>query len=127
MTAAEALLLQLTKQGLEGDSAASRKTLRAVEQARQKQLTTTTEQEITATVFKIVGFNANGALEPLRRARKLDRYRKTAKMKLEPWVVEMALRRLDAPLIVPEQQIVHDATRTPKNVRWPNWWSVGLE
>ena len=38
--------------------------------------------------------SVNGALEPLRMARKLDRYRETARMVLEPWIVEVALARL---------------------------------
>ena len=33
-------------------------------------------------------------LEPLRMGRKLDRYRETARMMLEPWIVEVALARL---------------------------------
>ena len=38
--------------------------------------------------------SVTGALEPLRMARKLDRYRDTARMVLEPWIVEAALARL---------------------------------
>ena len=39
--------------------------------------------------------SVTGALEPLRMARKLDRYRETARMVLEPWIVEAAIARLD--------------------------------
>ena len=38
--------------------------------------------------------SVTGALEPLRMGRKLDRYRETARMVLEPWIVEAALARL---------------------------------
>ena len=68
----------------------------------------------------------NSALEPLRMGLKLDRYRDTARMVLEPWLVEAALARLgDHRLTLEKQQIVADATRTPSKVRWPDWWEVG--
>ena len=58
--------------------------------------------------------------------RKLDRYRETARMMLEPWIVEAALARLGARrLTVAEQRTVFAATRTPAKVRWPDWWQVG--
>ena len=67
--------------------------------------------------------SVNTALGPLRMARKLDRYRETARMTLQPWVVERALDRLgDRRLTLQEQQTVLKATRTPTKVRWPDWW-----
>jgi hypothetical protein len=63
------------------------------------------------------------ALEPLRMAKKLDRYRETARIVLEPWIVEAALARLPQPLSPADQRIVVNATRTPRKVRWPEWWS----
>lgn len=65
--------------------------------------------------------SVNSALEPLRLARKLDRYRDTARMALEPWIVEAALARLDRRLTIEEQAIVERATRTPAKVNWPEW------
>jgi hypothetical protein len=56
-------------------------------------------------------------------AKKLDPYRETARMALEPWFVEAALARLVQPLSPAEQRIVVKATRTPRKVRWPKWWS----
>jgi hypothetical protein len=56
-------------------------------------------------------------------ARKLDAYRETARMALEPWLVEAALARLSQPLSPVDQRIVVKATRTPRKVRWPKWWS----
>ena len=57
--------------------------------------------------------------------RKLDRYRETARMVLEPWLVEAALARLgERRLTLEEQRSVVDATRTPAKVRWPDWWEV---
>jgi hypothetical protein len=54
-------------------------------------------------------------------ARKLDAYRPTARMALEPWIVEVALARLgDRRLTNAEQRIILDATRTPRKVKWPD-------
>jgi putative tryptophan/tyrosine transport system substrate-binding protein len=66
---------------------------------------------------------ATPALEPLRMAKKLDPYRETARVALEPWLVEAALARLSQPLSPADQRIVVKATRTPRKVRWPEWWS----
>jgi len=59
----------------------------------------------------------------LRTARKLDPYRETARMALEPWLVEAALARLLHTLSPADQRIVVKATRTPHMVKWPEWWS----
>jgi hypothetical protein len=56
-------------------------------------------------------------------ATKLDPYRETARIALEPWLVEAALARLPQPLSPADQRIVMKATRTPGKVRWPEWWS----
>jgi hypothetical protein len=63
------------------------------------------------------------ALEALRMAKKLDWLRETARMALEPWLVEAALARLPEPLAADGQRVVLKATRTPQKVRWPQWWS----
>jgi len=127
ITAAEAFLLQLSKQGLEGDGAAARASLAAIEEARRRRITSQEPEAIRFITVLAAGFNANQAMEALRMARKLDRKRLTARMKLEPWIVEAALARLDAPLSPHEQRIVLAATRTPRKVNWPDWWEVGAE
>src|SRR5216684_1229300 len=63
------------------------------------------------------------ALMPLRMAKKLDPYRETARMALEPWLVEAALARLDRRLSPANQRTIVKATRTPHKVKWPEWWS----
>jgi hypothetical protein len=71
--------------------------------------------------------SVNTALQPLRMAVKLDRYRPTARMMLEPWLVEAALSRLgDRRLSREEQDKVVRATRTPGKVQWPDWWEILL-
>ena len=120
--AAEAFLLQLAKRGLEGDSAAARSSLATIGEARERQ--GTGQQRVTAIVREIVDpGSVTSALLPLRMAKKLDPYRETARIVLEPWLVEAALARLSQPLSPAEQQIIVKATRTPHKVRWPEWWS----
>ena len=63
------------------------------------------------------------ALLPLRMARKLDPYRETVRIVVEPWLVEAALARLKGALSPADQRIIVKATRTPHKVRWPKWWS----
>ena len=48
-----------------------------------------------------------------------------ARLVLEPWIVEAALARLgDRRLSPAEQQTVVEAMKSPRKVRWPEWWSV---
>ena len=125
VTAAEAFLLYLTKLGLDGDSSAARHLSPMIEGARvrRREFSAQDPREIVLVVVRPGSVNA--ALGPLRMARKLDRYRRTARMTLEPWVVERALDRLgDRRLTLQEQQTVLKATRTPTKVRWPDWWEA---
>ena len=122
VTAAEAFLLQLTKRGFENGGAAARESLAIIEQARDGR--GRDGHQVNAIVLAMVApGSVTSALEPLRMARKLDPYRETARMALEPWLVETALARLDRKLSPAEQRIVVNATRTPHKVRWPKWWS----
>lgn len=123
VTAAEAFLLKLAKQGLEGDGASARASLRAIEDARARGVASETEEPIKAICLVPKDFGANDALQSLRMARVLDPHRPAAQMKLEPWIVEAALDRLKAPLTADQQRIVLAATRTPGKVKWPDWWT----
>ena len=122
VTAAEAFLLQLTKRALEGDGAAARASLAMIEEARKRH--SAGEDRINA-IVRVIVFpgRVTTALEPLRMAKKLDPYRETAQMALEPWLVEAALARLGRILSPAEQRTIVNATRTPRKVRWPEWWS----
>jgi Family of unknown function (DUF5681) len=123
VTAAEAFLLHVTKRGLEGDGAAARAAMAAIEEARAALrrgvagMIFITREERPGTV--------TDAIEPLRIARKLDRYRNTSRVVLEPWIVEAAIARLDRHLTLAEQKIVVAATGTPWKVQWPDWWVAG--
>ena len=55
---------------------------------------------------------------------KHDEFRPTARILIEPWLVEAALQRLGDRRLTPAEQItVWNATRTPKKVNWPEWWT----
>jgi hypothetical protein len=122
VTAAEAFMLQLTKRALEGDGAAARASLALIEEAKAHQSAGRPLSIVIVRVILEPGSVAS-ALEPLRMARKLDPYRETARMALEPWLVEAALVRLDRRLSPADQRTIVKATRTPHKVRWPEWWS----
>lgn len=124
VTAEEAFLLQLTKRGLEGNGPAGRDAMDAIETAKSGK-TAEAERVTTFVYLFVMPGSVTTALEPLRMAKKLDPYRPTARMALEPWIVEAALARLgDRVLSREEQATVVKATRTPNKVRWPEWWEV---
>jgi hypothetical protein len=121
VAAEEAFLLQLTKRGLEGDGAAARATLAVIEENKER---SSTHGAISAIVrVGVAPGSVVSALGPLRMATKLDPYRETARMALEPWLVEAALARLDRRLNAADQRTIVKATRTPHRVRWPHWWT----
>lgn len=118
----EAFVRHIAKLALEGNSAAAREALAASEAARARRPDQSTQPGVI--VFRDPG-DLSLALEPLRMATKLDRYRVTAKVALEPWLVEAALERLgDRRLTREEQEKVVGATRTPAKIKWPDWWEV---
>jgi hypothetical protein len=118
----EAFLLQHTKRALEGDGAATRTTLAVIEYAKER---LSTDHGFIRTIVRVMvdPGSVTSALMPLRMAKKLDPYRETARMALEPWLVEDALARLRGTLSPADQRTIVKATRTPHKVRWPDWWS----
>lgn len=124
VTAAEAFLLHLTKRGLEGDSAAARASLAAIETARGARIRN--EPMIGGIITHYVDPGSVGpGLAALGMAIKFKRYSADAFYKLKPWIVEAALARLgDRRLTMEEQEVVLRATQLPNQVRWPEWWSV---
>jgi len=123
VTAAEAFLLQLTKLGLDGDSVAARAASAALGDIRDTDLSIPYPLEIVRCI--VDPGSVSTAVECLRIGTKLDRYRETARILLEPWIVESALARFGEKQLTPEEQeIVLNATRTPSKVRWPDWWLV---
>jgi hypothetical protein len=122
VTQEEAFVLHLAKSGVEGGGVAARTALDLIEELTVQ---SSTQQRFITSIVRIIVApgSVTSALMPLRMARKLDPYRKTARMVLEPWLVEAALSKLNRKLNRAEQQIIVKATRTPHQVRWPEWWS----
>jgi Family of unknown function (DUF5681) len=122
VTAAEAFLLHLIKRGLEGDGAAARATLTVIQEVTKRPSTNQGYPSVIIRTIVVPG-SVTSALGPLRMAMKLDPYRETARMALEPWLVEAALAHLRQILSPADQRTIVKATRTPHKVRWPDWWS----
>jgi hypothetical protein len=122
ITAAEAFLLQLAKRGLESGGATARESLAMIERARERQGAGQSPIS-TIVLVSVAPGSVTSALEPLRMAKKLDPDRETARMALEPWLVEAALARPGRTLSPAEQRTIINATRTPHKVKWPEWWS----
>jgi Family of unknown function (DUF5681) len=121
VSAEQAFLLFLFKRALEGDGVATRATLTAIDIAARRR---TTHWETIVLIHIIVDpGSVTRATEYLRMARKFDPYRETARMALEPWLIEAALERLSEKLSPADQQTIVKAARTPHKVRWPDWWS----
>ena len=127
VTAAEAFLLHMTKSGLAGNGAAGRAALTAIEAARAgRGVNGETGVYQISWQYADLGYASLG-LMALRMAVKLDAYRPTARMMLEPWVVQAALARLgERRMTLDEQAEVYRATRTPRKVAWPEWWGPSL-
>jgi Family of unknown function (DUF5681) len=128
VTAAEAFLLQLTKQGLD-DPAVARMAIAAIEEARSARSARVDGNAIRFVIHYLGPGSINSAaLETLRMATKLDRYRPSARILLEPWLVEAALVRLGERRLSREEQMeVVNAVHTPHKVRWPDWWQIRLK
>lgn len=124
VTAAEAFILQLTKKGLEGDSASARISLAAIEAARAAR--TASGGDLPSFRIRFRTFGICCVVENLGIGVLVNPTdEKRVRLKLKPWIVEAALARLGSrQLSVDEQQIVVESTRTPQKVSWPDWWSV---
>ena len=124
MTAAEAFVLHLAKRGMESDSFANRLATDMIEVAQEQRGCRESEPTMRVTFVEVSPGSVTTALEPLGLAKRIDPYRRTVKIKLEPWIVEAALARLDDKRLSPtEQRIILAATRMPHEVRWPDWWT----
>jgi len=122
VTAAEAFMLQLTKKGLEGDSAAARASLAAIEAARAKH--PSSDEQLVVRIV-LVGMGLGSVLSKLRLAvKRFPTDEKRVKVELEPWIVQEALNRFgDRRLSEDEQRGVWEAVRRRDKVNWPEWWT----
>jgi len=124
MNAAEAFLLHMTKQGLDGDGPAARAAMTAIEQARAEREGSGAWADRIIFRFPKDG-RVNIAMRALHMAVKLDPLRDSARMAIEPWVIAAALARLgDRRLSREEQAAVVKAVRGRNKIKWPEWWEV---
>jgi len=125
VTAEEAFMLKLMKDSFAGDASAIDGMLASLEVAKAARMELAPPERLDIVISFVNPGSVRTALEALRMGRNLDRFRNTARVLLEPWIVEAALaRRGDDPLSINEQRTVLNATRTPWNVKWPDWWSI---
>lgn len=125
LTAAEAFLLYMAKRGLDGDGAAARAMMAAIAEAHAAGTAKDGSYPLCIVRTIVDPGSVNTALEPLRMATKLDRYRRSARMLLEPWLVEAALARMGERRLSRQEQVkVIEAVHTPGKVRWPDWWEI---
>lgn len=123
VTAAEAFLLHLAKQGLVGGPRQTRIALVAITQGRQSNHVSRGHKVISVNISLVSPKSLNLALIPLRMAIKRDRFSSSARMLLEPWLVRAALKRFgEKRLTKEEQQTVMQVIRNPHKVSWPDWW-----
>jgi hypothetical protein len=124
ITAAEAFLLQLTRKGLAGDSAAARASLDAIEAARARR--PGDYQPLKTIAIVPIKQGTSTLLDTLGIAiKKYPKDEARVRWELNPWIVEAALARLGKRrLTEDEQREVWANTRTPHKVRWPAWWVV---
>jgi hypothetical protein len=122
VTAAEAFMLQLTRKGLQGDSASARASLAAIETAQQRQ-GPQNPLKIIRVIF--VSFGIGTVMGKLGLANKRHPLsEEKVRWELNPWIIEAALERMgDRQLTPDEQRIVWEAARMPDKVKWPEWWS----
>ena len=123
VTAEEAFLKKLLKDSLDKKDASALDMIDLLDRA--KAAVPPPLPEVNFTVTLVAPGSVSAAADILRIGRKLDRYRETVHLKLEPWIVGEALARFgDRRLSVEEQRKVVGMTRTPHKVRWPTWWEV---
>lgn len=122
VTAAEAFLLQLTRKGLQGDSAAARSSLAAIETARESR---GSESDGKVLRITIISYGIGCVLRTLGMGVKrhpLDQDR--VRWEIQPWIVEAALARFDGRTLNDDQQReIWHVTRKPNTVKWPEWWT----
>ncbi|MEO0419072.1 MAG: DUF5681 domain-containing protein [Pseudomonadota bacterium] len=123
MTAAEAFLVCFMQQALSGNSVSARLSLDVLAKARKLKLRL---NPAPLQFFRNYhGLDVSLELEMLRMAKlKYATDKRRTRCELNPWIVQMALERLDwIGLSEEEQRIVWEATRTPHKVKWPDWWT----
>ncbi len=126
VTMAEAFILQLTRKGLAGDSAAARSSLAAIEAARASR--SAIDQALPSVRLQVRTFGLCCSIVDLGLGVLLNPHDKQrVRLMLKPWIVEAALSRLGSHrLSAEEQRIVVSSTQNPAKVSWPDWWDTSI-
>ncbi len=122
VTAAEAFILQLTRKGLQGDSAAARASLAAIETARASRRSAEPDEVLRV---RIITYGVGVALQHLGLGIKRNPLSKErVRWELRPWIVQAALDRLGSRVLTREEQReVWSVTHQRDKVQWPAWWT----
>jgi len=123
VTVEEAFLRMLMRDGLTGQD---RDTIELLNLLDQMSFEDQAARRTDTIIIKYGGVGSvTCAIERLRIARKLNRFKDTITIKLEPWAVERALSRVpERRFTLDEQRTIVAATRTPDKVKWPIWWDI---
>ena len=124
MPADAAFLLHLSNKGFNGDAFSARVALDAIGDAPSSAARSGKRLVVIMGVYPDPG-DVTAAMRSFKMAALLDGFRPTARVAIEPWLVQEALARLgDRQLSVAEQEVVIASTRTPSKVSWPDWWAA---
>ena len=125
MAADEAFLLHLVRQGLAKEGPLRSLAMEAMDQP-QAQPRSRKQRLVIFTRYPGTG-DIDKPMRQIGMAHLLDPFRPSAKLVIEPWLVQVALARLgDRRLTAAEQQTIVTATRKPHSAKWPDWWEVTL-
>ena len=124
VTAEDAFLLYIRKRALDGNEAAQER----IEEIQAFRRTHGAIPGVGPNLIIVSWLPSRGtpnaALLSLKLAVKLYRHHPYAKIKLKPWLVQLALRRLgNRRLTSAEQTTIFEATHLPRKVKWPKWWN----
>lgn len=126
VTAEEAIIRMLLKDGLTGADAATLDLLNLVEPFSEDSEGDEDHAGVDTIIIRAMGDGSvTHTIELLRIGRKLNRFSERLTVKLEPWIVQRALnRRPGQRFSLDEQRTIVAATRTPSRVDWPDWWRI---
>jgi hypothetical protein len=124
LRADEAFLRQLINRGIKEGGRWTSLATRAITICQRVLGSSVQRPTIVFSVYPSAG-EINQTMRRLKMATKLEPYSPSAKMVIEPWLVQAALARLgDRQFSLEEQRVIMTSTRKPHTVQWPDWWTA---